>query len=129
MNVAVSVNIVESVLLQEELTNHTSDFERQLLVNGQCVGTDQLDDFLQFGLDLEQTADLRSDFREILGDVVSEPLVQTLQVSEYEFNQLMAGSDVVEPNRRQTPRTPSRYGGYLGTQAQRCLHRAATQPR
>ena len=55
------------------------------------VGTDQLDDFLQFGLDLEQTADLRSDFREILCDVVSEPLVQTLRVERVRIQPVDGG--------------------------------------
>ena len=80
IEVAVGVDVVESILLQEVFSNHSSHFEGQLLVDRQSVGTDQLDDFLKFGLDLQQGADLGADLWEVRRDVVSVPLIERLWV-------------------------------------------------
>src|SRR5699024_6210849 len=74
------VVLVESVLLQEAQADDAGDFQRQFLIIGQYVASDQLDDFHQGTFLIEEGHDLVSKIHKIFIDVVFVPGRQVVQI-------------------------------------------------
>ena len=69
----ISILVVEEVLLQEAHADDAGDLDDQLLVVGQHVGADQLDDLHQAGLLQQQACDLLTAGQEIRAHIVVVP--------------------------------------------------------
>src|SRR6266705_2266153 len=68
------------VLLEEDLTDHPRDLERELLVRRQGIRADEPDDFLELRLFLQRARGPRSQLRPFLVHVLPEPVLQDLRV-------------------------------------------------
>src|SRR6266705_985846 len=91
------------VLLEEDLTDHPRDLERELLVRRQGVRADEADDFLELRLFLQRARGPRSQLRPVLVHVLPEPVLQDLRVQAVRLQPV---------DRREVP--PSPQGGVQG---------------
>src|SRR5438876_6055557 len=91
------------VLLEEDLTDHPRDLERELLVRRQGIRADEPDDFLELRLFLQRAGGPRSQLRTVLVHALPEPVLQDLRVQAVRLQPV---------DRREVP--PSPQGGVQG---------------